>query len=77
MEREKWISVEQGLPDAGVPVLVRTKSGKFVVAETYYPKDCLGNVLRDIEWKGSYNFKESITHYQYICFDENTYERCM
>ena len=61
-----WISVFDKLPDVGIKVLVRTNKNNHTVTEMYIPKDCYGNIVGHKEWKGSYNFKSSITHWMFI-----------
>ena len=61
---QRWIPVEEELPEVGDVVLVRTKIGKVLTCEMYIPMDDLGNVLGEKEWCGSYNFKQAVTHWR-------------
>ena len=61
---QRWIPVEEELPEVGDVVLVRTKIGKVLTCEMYIPMDYLGNVLGEKEWCGSYNFKQAVTHWR-------------
>ena len=61
---QRWIPVEEELPEVGDVVLVRTRIGKVLTCEMYIPEDCLGNVLGEKEWCGSYNFKQAVTHWR-------------
>ena len=63
---QRWISVEEELPEVGEIVLVRTKINKVTTCEMYIPKDYLGNILGEKEWAASYNFKQAITHWRSI-----------
>ncbi len=65
---QKWIPVEDDLPETDVPVLVRTKNGKYKVSSMYIPKDCHGNILGEKRWKGSTSFVESITDWRPITY---------
>ena len=61
---QRWIPVEEELPEVGDVVLVRTKIGKVLTCEMYIPMDYLGNVLGEKKWCGSYNFKQAVTHWR-------------
>ena len=63
---QRWIPVEEELPEVGEIVLVRTKINKVTTCEMYIPKDYLDNILGEKEWSGSYNFKQAITHWRPI-----------
>ena len=63
---QRWIPVEEELPEVGEIVLVRTKINKVTTCEMYIPKDYLGNILGEKEWAASYNFKQAITHWRPI-----------
>lgn len=65
---QKWIPVEEDLPEVDVPVLIRTKNGKYKVSSMYIPKDCHGNILGEKRWKGSTSFVESITDWRPITY---------
>lgn len=63
---QRWIPVEEELPEVGEIVLVRTKINKVTTCEMYIPKDYLDNILGEKEWSASYNFKQAITHWRPI-----------
>ena len=63
---QRWISVEDELPEVGVEVIVKTINLKYSIAKMYTPKDYNGNILGEKEWKGSGTFKSSITHWRPI-----------
>lgn len=63
---QRWIPVEEELPEVGEIVLVRTKINKVTTCEMYIPKDYLDNILGEKEWAASYNFKQAITHWRPI-----------
>lgn len=63
---QRWIPIEEELPEVGEIVLVRTKINKVTTCEMYIPKDYLGNILGEKEWAASYNFKQAITHWRPI-----------
>ena len=63
---QRWIPVEEELPEVGEIVLVKTKINKVTTCEMYIPKDYLGNILGEKEWAASYNFKQAITHWRPI-----------
>ena len=63
---QRWIPVEEELPEVGEIVLVRTKINKVTTCEMYIPKDYLGNILGEKKWAASYNFKQAITHWRHI-----------
>ena len=63
---QRWIPVEEELPEVGRIVLVKTKINKVTTCEMYIPKDCLGNILGEKEWAANYNFKQAITHWRPI-----------
>lgn len=63
---QRWIPVEEELPEVGRIVLVKTKINKVTTCEMYIPKDYLGNILGEKEWAASYNFKQAITHWRPI-----------
>ena len=65
---QRWIPVEEELPEVGEIVLVRTKINKVTTCEMYIPKDYLDNILGEKEWAASYNFKQAITHWRPINF---------
>ena len=62
----RWRKVEEELPEVGLKVLVKTNNNKYSTSAMYVPKDCTGTILGDKEWKGSFNFKTSITHWKPI-----------
>lgn len=61
-----WHDVKEELPHINTPVLVLTHSGNIVTASMYIPRDVNGNILGNKEWKGSYAFRQSITHWMEI-----------
>ena len=63
---QRWIPVEEELPEVGEIVLVKTKINKVTTCEMYIPKDYLGNILGEKKWAASYNFKQAITHWRPI-----------
>ena len=63
---QRWIPIEEELPEVGEIVLVKTKINKVTTCEMYIPKDYLGNILGEKEWAASYNFKQAITHWRPI-----------
>lgn len=63
---QRWIPVEEELPEVGEIVLVRTKINKVTTCEMYIPKDYLDNILGEKKWAASYNFIQAITHWRYI-----------
>ena len=63
---QRWIPVEEELPEVGKIVLVKTKINKVTTCEMYIPKDYLGNILGEKKWAASYNFKQAITHWRPI-----------
>lgn len=63
---QRWIPVEEELPEVGEIVLVRTKINKVTTCEMYIPKDYLDNILGEKKWAASYNFKQAITHWRPI-----------
>ena len=63
---QRWIPIEEELPEVGEIVLVKTKINKVATCEMYIPKDYLGNILGEKEWAASYNFKQAITHWRSI-----------
>ena len=63
---QRWIPIEEELPEVGEIVLVRTKINKVTTCEMYIPKDYLDNILGEKEWAASYNFKQAITHWRPI-----------
>ena len=42
---QRWIPIEEELPEVGEIVLVKTKINKVTTCEMYIPKDYLGNIL--------------------------------
>ena len=63
---QRWIPIEEELPEVGEIVLVKTKINKVTTCEMYIPKDYLGNILGEKKWAASYNFKQAITHWRPI-----------
>ena len=63
---QRWIPIEEELPEVGEIVLVKTKINKVTTCEMYIPKDYLDNILGEKEWAASYNFKQAITHWRPI-----------
>ena len=61
---QRWIPIEEELPEVGEIVLVKTKINKVTTCEMYIPKDYLGNILGEKKWAASYNFKQAITHWR-------------
>ena len=61
-----WRKVSEELPPIDTQVLVKTSNGKFSISTMYVPRDCNGNILGDIEWKGSFSFKCSIIEWKPI-----------
>lgn len=69
--KSQWISVKDALPDVGISVLVLTSNGKVSMSKRYQPKDCRGNDVGIIRWKGSSTFENSIVAWMPIpSFDE-------
>lgn len=69
--KSQWISVKDALPDVGISVLVLTSKGKVSMSKRYQPKDCRGNDVGIISWKGSSTFENSIVAWMPIpSFDE-------
>ena len=63
---QRWISVEDELPEVDIEVIVKTLNLKYSIAKMYTPKDCNGTILGEKEWKCSRTFKSSITHWRQI-----------
>ena len=63
---QRWIPIEEELPEVCEIVLVKTKINKVTTCEMYIPKDYLGNILGEKKWAASYNFKQAITHWRPI-----------
>lgn len=64
--KSPWHDVKEELPNINIHVLVLTHSGNVVTTSMYIPRDVNGNILGDKEWKGSYAFRQSITHWMEI-----------
>lgn len=58
---QRWIPVEEELPEVNIKVMAVTNNGKCVITSMYIPKDCKGNILGEREWRGSYSFKQSVS----------------
>ena len=59
-EAMRWRDPKEELPDIETHVLVKTNNGRYNIAQIYIPKDCNGAILGEPEWRGSYNFKQSV-----------------
>lgn len=63
---QRWIPVTEDLPDVGIKVLVKTRNNNVVITSMYIPRDILGNVLGEKEWRGSSSFKHSVIEWRPI-----------
>lgn len=69
--KSQWIKIEDKLPAIGEVVLVLTLNGKMSMSKRYQPKDCHGNNVGIVTWKGSTTFVNSIIAWMKIpSFDE-------
>lgn len=58
--KTQWVNVKEQLPQVGISVLVLTSNSKVSISKRYQPKDCKGNNIGTVMWRGSFTFQNSI-----------------